>query len=288
MPARVLVLGGPTATGKSDLAVELAERFGARIASADAMTVYRGLDVGTAKPPPEVLARHPHACVDVREVDEDFTVDDFVREVEALAARAERVVVAGGTPFYLRALVRPLSPLPPPDPAVRARLEALDDPHALLRERDPVTAARLHPNDRVRVVRALEVLEVSGRPMSAWQAMPPRRPPLADAVAWIDRDDLRERIEARLRWMAAHGYVEETRAVLAAGHPPGLKPLRSFAYRHLVAHVQGGIALDEALRRTGRDTWRLARKQRTWARGLGWSAVDPAAVVEIARRLWEG
>lgn len=273
----VLLLGGPTAAGKSDLAVELAERHGAVLVSADAMTVYRGLDVGTAKPPADVLAAWPHACVDVRDLHEDFDVAEFVSEVDAAVARAGRVVVVGGTPFYLQALVRPLAALPPGDPDVRQRLEALDDPHGMLRDIDPDSAARLHPNDRVRIVRALEVHAITGRTLTELHAAGPRRPPLDATVAWLDRPDLRERIDLRLGMMRDQGYVEET--AWALGQPGGreAKPLRSFAYRHLVAHVDGALDLDEAIRRTARDTWRFARKQRTWARGLGWQPIDPDA-----------
>lgn len=280
----VLLLGGPTAAGKSDLAIELAERHGAALVSADAMTVYRGLDVGTAKPPAAVRARHPHACVDVRDLHEDYDVAEFVADFDAVAARHPRVIVVGGTPFYLQALVRPLADLPAGDPDVRARLESLPDPHAALVRIDPQSAARLHPNDRVRVVRALEVHAITGQTLTALHAAGPRRPPLAATVAWLDRDDLRVRIDARLQQMRDAGYVEETRWAL--GQPAGAaaRALRSFAYRHLVDHVEGGIDLEEALRRTARDTWRFARKQRTWARGLGWEAIDPDGARALAAR----
>lgn len=283
-PTPIFVLGGPTAAGKTELAIELAERFGARLVSADAMQVYRGMDIGTAKPAPELLARFPHDCVDVREVDEEFSVADFLRAVERARAESERVIVVGGTPFWLRALVRPLATLPPGDAELRARLEELEDPHARLAEVDPRSAARLHKNDRVRVVRALEVHALSGRPMSelweedAGQAGPPT------VVAWLDREELRPRIAQRLSAMLAQGYLEEVRGLLARGYGPDHKPMRSLGYRHLSEHLRGEIPLDEAERRTERDTWQLARKQRTWARGLGWVAVDPA---EVRRRAVE-
>ena len=281
---RALILTGPTAAGKSAAALAVAERYGAHIVSADAMTVYRRTDIGTAKPPPEVLAVHPHACVDIREPDEDFTVADFEAEVRAVVATGRPVVIVGGTPFYLSALVRPLSPLPPGDPVVRAELEALADPHARLAELDPEMAARLHPNDRVRVVRALEVIALSGEKMSVLQDAPPRQPALDAEVVWLDRgDDLRARIDDRLERMVAAGYVEETAELLAAGWGPDLKPLRSFSYRHLVAHVQGALDLDEAIRCTARDTWRLARKQRGWARTMGWTPAGLEAVMPAAQ-----
>ena len=269
----VLLLGGPTAAGKSDLAIELAVRHDAVLVSADAMTVYRGLDVGTAKPDAATLAAHPHACVDVRDLHEEFDVAAFVAAFDDVASTHPRVIVVGGTPFYLQALVRPLAALPPGDAAVRSRLEALADPHATLLTIDPQSAGRLHPNDRVRIVRALEV-----------HAGGPGRAPVDATVAWLDREDLRSRIDLRLELMRDAGYVDEVRWALSLPAGSSARPLRSFAYRHIVDHIDGACDLDEALRRTGRDTWRFARKQRTWARGLGWAAADPAEVRERAAR----
>src|SRR6185503_5031309 len=134
----ILVIGGPTAAGKTAAAIHVACLWDAAIAGADAMQVYRGLDVGTAKPPRSVLGRFPHACVDVRELGEEFTVADFVAAVDELERARGRVVVVGGTPFYLRALLSPLAPMPGGDPSLRRELDALPDPHAALREVDPV------------------------------------------------------------------------------------------------------------------------------------------------------
>jgi len=187
----------------------------------------------------------------------------------------------GGTPFYVRALLRPLAPLPGADKALREELEALPDPHATLREVDPVLAEKLHPNDRVRVVRALEVARLTGRPLSEIQRedTPPHR---AIEAVWIDRPDLDARIDARLQRMVERGYFEEIVRVLAAGATGNEKPLRSFGYVHLVAWARGEIGREEAIRRTSRDTRRLARKQRTWARGLGLAAVEDRQVVLVA------
>lgn len=284
-----LIIGGPTATGKTDLAVELALQYGAALLSADAMTVYRGMDVGTAKPARALLDRLPHAAIDEREPDEDWSVADFVDAFHRVSATSARVVVVGGTPFYLRALARPLASLPGADPTLRAELEALPDPHARLREVDPPSAERLHPNDRVRVVRALEVSALSGMPMSALHARDAARPALVPEahVGWLDRDDLRSRIDARVAGMVEQGYLDEVRRLLDLW-PREIKPLRSFAYTHLVDHLLLELPLDEALRRTARDTWVLARKQRTWARGMGWAPTDPAGIRALARRVFEG
>lgn len=282
----VLLLGGVTAAGKSALAQELAETWGAALVSADAMTVYRGLDVGTAKPSLEERARVPTYGIDVCDLDEAFDVAAFLATVAEARAAHERVIVVGGTPFYLQALVRPMADLPPPDPAVRAELEALEDPHGRLAAVDPEAAARLHPNDRVRIVRALEVHALTGRTQTELHAEGPAEPPVPARIAWLDREDLAERIGRRLEEMVARGYVAETRGILAAGWSRELKPLRSFSYRHLVAHVLDGLDLDEALRRTARDTRRFSRKQRTWARGLGWSETSPEAVRRLAETLF--
>lgn len=283
----VFLLGGPTAAGKSSLAIELAARHGAVVVSADAMTVYRGLDVGTAKPTAGERSRVRHYGIDIVEPDEDFSVADFVALVETVCAQHDRVVVAGGTPFYLRALVQPLARLPPADPVLRAELEALPDLHGALAAVDPASAARLHPNDRVRVVRALEVHRLTGRSLTALHQEGAARPPLHDGMAWLDREGLRPRIAARLRQMLDQGYLDELQSALERGVPREARPLRSFSYRHLLDHLDGSVSLEEALRRTERDTWRLARKQRTWARGMGWTPVGPEEARQAAALCFE-
>ena len=156
--ASVFVLSGPTSTGKSDLAVELAREFHACVVSADAMTVYRGMDVGTAKPSKDILKEIRHYGVDVRDLHQEFSVADFCRSFDDACREYDRVIVAGGTPFYVSALFRPLANLPSANPEIRKLLEGRTDLHATLSRVDPRTAARIHPNDRVRVIRALEVL----------------------------------------------------------------------------------------------------------------------------------
>ena len=278
----VLLLAGTTASGKSRLAIEIAERHDAVIVSADAMTIYRELDIGTAKPSAMEQARVPHLGIDLRDIHESFDVSDFCELVEQAMQEHPRVVIAGGTTFWLSSLINPLAPLPPPSPETRAMLEAIEDPHRALAAIDPTAAARLHPNDRVRVIRALEVFHLTGNTQTSIHARGPRTPPLEAEIVWLDRDDLKERIDQRLQGMQADGYLEEAEAALAK-YPTGApKPLKSFAYRHLIDHIRGDIDLDEALRRTGRDTWQYARKQRTWARGLGWSRTDIEAANERA------
>ncbi len=284
----VLILGGTTAAGKSDLAVELAEQWDAALVSADAMTVYRKMDIGTAKPPREVLDRIPHACIDVADPGDDYSVADFVAAFEKVQRSNERVLVVGGTPFYLAALIRPIAAMPAADPATRKALQDLPDPHARLMEVDPQSAARLHRNDRMRVIRALEVHALSGKTMTELHQAGGRTAPVEATTVWMDPGDLKERIEARLSCMVEQGYVGEVEGLLASGFGADIRPMHSFAYRHIVEHVQGGIDLDEAIGRTGRDTWQFARKQRTWARGLGWTAVAPEAVRDAARLAFAG
>jgi tRNA dimethylallyltransferase len=289
-PPPVLVLAGPTAAGKTDAAMDVAHRWGARIVSADAMQVYRGMDIGTGKATPEELERFPHACVDVRDPDEPFSAQDFARACDAERATGQRIVVAGGTVFYLRAFLYGLVPTPSVDLELRARFEALDDPWSRLKAVDPVLAARLHPNDRVRIVRGLEVFHSSGRRLSELHAEDSQTPRQAHRVLWLDRDDLRARIDLRVGMMMDRGYLDEVRRLLEAGYDRSLKPMQSLGYRHLADHLLDGLDLDEAIWRTRRDTWRFARKQRGWSRQHGdWERVDARdrdAVLEVATVVW--
>ena len=144
----VLVIGGPTAVGKSQLALDIAKQIQAPIVSADAMTIYRDLDIGTAKPSAQELAEVQHFCVNIRNYNEPYTVGDFVEDVERVIVQHKHVVIAGGTPYYLNALFRPLAPLPESQPAIRSSLEQLINPHERLQQIDSISAERLHPNDR--------------------------------------------------------------------------------------------------------------------------------------------
>jgi len=275
---RPLVILGPTGAGKSDLALAVAERFGATVVSMDAMQVYRGMDIGTAKLGVADRARVPHRCIDVRDPDEAWSAADFAAEVDRVDGR---VVLCGGTTFYFRAWERGLVGTPPVDPGLRVELEGLADPHAALAVVDPALAARLHPNDRVRIVRGLEVFHATGRPLSALHAEDPgeRRPA---EVVWVDVEDLGPRLDARVEAMMAAGYLDEVRRLLAAGYARSLGPMRSLGYAHLAAHLAGELDLEEAVRRTQRDTRRLARKQRSFLRANGYRAGGD--VWEAARR----
>jgi tRNA dimethylallyltransferase len=270
----LLVLAGPTAAGKSATGLAIAETWGGVVLSADAMQVYRGLDIGTASPSPRERARVRHLGIDVVEPTERFSAADFVRLGDEALALGRPVVVVGGTALYIQALIRGLAPTPPMDPALRARLEALPDPHAALALVDAPLAARLHPNDRKRVIRGLEVHAQSGRRLSDLQAEHAAAPDRVRAVGlWLDRTDLYERIDQRVHDMIAAGYLDEVRRLLDAGVPRDARPMQSLGYRHLCEHLLDGLDLDEAIRRTQRDTRHFARKQRTWRRHLDFDEV---------------
>ena len=290
-PRSVFVIAGPTATGKTAAALAVAAAYGAVVVSADAMAVYRGMDIGTAKATPAERGPIPHFGVDVVDPDEAFDAAAFVALADGVVAAHDRVVVAGGTSLYIQAFVRGLVDTPPVDPALRARLEALPDPHGALARVDPVLAGRLHPNDRLRIVRGLEVFEQTGRRLSdlhdAHAAAPDRVPA---AGVWLDDPDTEAhdaRIAQRVEAMIASGYLAEVRTLLDRGYARTLKPMQSLGYRHLADHLVDGLPLAEAVRRTVRDTRRFARKQRTWRRVLALPEIaDPRDAVPAAAANW--
>lgn len=273
---RLLVLSGPTASGKTALALSLAGILPLEIVSADSVQVYRGLDIGTAKPAPEELRAVPHHLIDVADPDEPYDAGRFVREAEeairGIRDRGGFPLVSGGTGMYIRALLRGLDPLPT-DPAVRAALslrwkeEGGASLFEELRRVDPAAAAAIHPSDRIRVLRALEVAAVSGTPPSRlkgrWSA-PGRRYRVLFLVLAPDRQELHRRIERRVDGMFRDGLVEEARGLLAKGYGPDLKAMRSLGYRHAISHLSGEIPLDRAIAETKRDTRRYAKRQETW------------------------
>ncbi len=290
MRGRALVIAGPTAAGKTAAALAVARsRAGVRVLCADAMTVYRGLDIGTAKPTAAERAEVPHEGLDLVGPTEPFDVAGFLALADAVLAEPGPVVVVGGTGLYLHALRRGLVATPDPDPARRAALLADPDLFRRLQEVDPPLAERLDPADLVRVVRGVEVFEATGERLSALQAAHAAQPDRYHLVGlFLDRDDLDARIDARVHDMMARGYLEEVRGLLEAGVPRDAKPMRSLGYRHLADHLCDGVPLDEAVRRTQRDTRRFARKQRTWRNTLGWPRItaDPEgaalAAAEVA------
>ena len=301
-PAAPLVaVVGPTASGKSALALRLARDRSGEIVSCDSLQVYRGLDIGSAKPTPQERAEVRHHLVDVADPDEPFSAATYARLARAavadIAARGRLPVVAGGTGLYLRALLQGLFEGPSRDEALRGRLEGVADRfgdarrHRLLARVDPEAAARIRPRDRVRVVRSLEVYYATGRPISEGQrggAEPLRgfRPLVLGLDP--DRAALRKAVEERTRDMLARGLVEEARA-LVERWGPGLRPLRSIGYRQAVAVVRGEMSREEAERAIVTETMRFAKRQRTWFRhqqpDVAWFATADEAHAAALRGL---
>lgn len=262
---RPLVILGPTGAGKSAIALELAEAYGASIISMDAMAVYRGMNIGTAKASAEEQARVPHYGLDLRNPDEPFTAMDFKELADRVGGPK---ILCGGTTFYFRAWIQGIVPAPVGDSVLRAELEKLEHPWEELQKVDPVLAARLHPNDRVRILRGLEVFQLSGRPLSMLHAEDPKLRRDAE-ILWVDREDLYEVIDQRVLKMMASGYLGEVERLLAAGYGPQHKPMQSLGYKHLSSHLGGEISLEEAVRRTQTDSRNFARKQRSFLRSWG-------------------
>jgi tRNA dimethylallyltransferase len=294
VPDPVLILAGPTATGKTALAVALASKYDAEVVSADSMQVYRGLDIGTAKPSAEEMGGVPHHLIDVVDPDEPFDAERFValadQAIFGIQNRGKRVIVAGGTGLYLRALIHGLQKGPRPDPEIRARLTARAQEegwprlHEELITRDPETAGRLHPNDGVRILRALEVVMASRIPISEWH----RQHQFAEVryescflVLSRPRSELSQRIEARVDQMMAAGFLDEVRALMDRGYGPTLKPMQGLGYRRLAQCILGELTLEEAVEKTKTDTRRFAKRQVTWFKkepGVRWTAPDLDAI----------
>lgn len=278
---RCRVLAGPTASGKSAVGLLLAERLDAEILSLDSMAVYRGMDVGTAKPSETDRARVPHHLIDLVDPADNFSVADYLEAAEAacrdIAARGKTPLFVGGTGLYLRSLLRGVFEGPSADPEVRTRLEAEAErvgPEALhrrLRAVDPATAARLHPNDVRRVVRALEVAELTGRPLSKQHEQPmlPKddRP---QQIVWLSgpRDWLNARIDRRVDAMMAGGLLDEARRLLARPGGLGKTARQALGYRELIHHLDGGTSLTDAVDLIKLRTRQFAKRQRTWFRNL--------------------
>ena len=294
---RWLIVAGPTAAGKSEVAIELAERFGGEIVNADSRQVFREMDVGTAKPRASERARVPHHLYDVVRPDEPFDAAIYRSlarpAIEEIAARGRLPIVVGGTGLYLRTLARGLFVGPSANARLRSFLERLEreDPGALARwcrRLDHDVSTRLHPNDAVRLVRAIEVALVTGEPLSRHQ----RRHGFGERFGeplWLILDpgteELDRRIALRSHAMFAGGLLEELRG-LGERHDPELRPLRSIGYREAGEVLRGRATIAEATVELVRSTRRFARRQRIWFRGepaAEW--LNPARTAEIGRRV---
>jgi len=306
MTAPLLCVVGPTATGKTRLAIDVCRRWGAELVGADASQVYRGMDIGTGKATAAELGALRHHLIDVADPDEDFDVAAYVRladaAIEAARGRGARVVVCGGTGLYLRALLHGLCAAPPVDAGIRAELRARIDAgdvealHGELARVDPAAAARIAPRDRQRIERALGVFRTTGRALSSWQAehrFEPQR--YAAALLGLDlpREQLHARIEARVLAMFAAGFVDEVRALRARGHERSPRSMGALGYRAVAAALDGEMSLEAARERTVIDTRRYARRQRTWFRALQdvrWMEppIDSAEIDAYLGGLWGG
>ena len=275
----ILAIVGPTATGKSALGLALAEILRGEIVNADALQVYRGFDIGTAKPSPADRERVPHHLIDILEPSEVYSAGEFARRArEAIAdiqGRGKLPIVVGGSGLYLRALLFGISPIPPGDPevqeALRERLaaEGLGKLRADLAGIDPRTEARLAPGDTQRVLRALEVALVTGRPLSSWIAEQPFGTQAIAAVRvglTLPRAILYDRIAGRVAWMLEAGWLAEVERLLRLGLSPRLPAFQAIGYRQLVRHLEGDGSLEQAITGIVQETRRFAKRQETWFR----------------------
>lgn len=276
--AKVVIICGPTASGKTGVGIELARRFSGEIVSADSQQVWRGFDIGTAKANLAERSEIPHHLIDVVEPEERFDAARFVALADAaiadIAGRGRIPLVVGGTGMYLRMLLHGLCDAPPRDAEVRAALEAeavargMPAMHGELRSLDPETAAVLHPHDRTRIVRALEIYRLTGVGASAFRrqhGFGERRYDALSIGLVVEPADLSRRIDARVDRMIVAGLVDEVRNLLAA-HDRCCQPFHAVGYREIVAHLRGEMAIEEAVRLTKRNSRRFAKRQRTWFR----------------------
>jgi len=294
-PVLIIVLG-PTAVGKSRVAVDLSLRFGGEVVSGDSIQVYRGFDIGTDKPTVEARRGVPHHLIDIVGPEVQFTAADFVREAlsaaRGIAARGRLPIVAGGTGLYIKALCDGLFPGPGRDPALRAALEAearekgLETLFRRLEAVDPEYAHKIRGRDRIRIIRALEVHAATGRPISEHfraTESPVKGRTVVRLGLRLEKDELYRRIDARVDRMFERGLIEEVRGLLARGVPETAPPFRALGYSHVLRYLRGGIGRDEAAALTKTDTRHYAKRQMTWFRkmaGIVWFSPDDGPALE--------
>ena len=302
----IIVVAGPTASGKTRLAVELAKELAGEVVSCDSMQVYRRMDIGTAKPTPAEMDGVVHHMIDVAEPDEAFSVGRYVAMadpiVAGLLARGKAVIVCGGTGLYADSLILGRTFAPVPQTGRREALEALADQAGIetllaqLAAVDPASAARLHPADRKRIIRALEVYQETGKTITQHnldsQAMPPKYRALWLGLTFSDRAMLYDRIDRRVDQMVAQGLVEEIQGLLAAGVPAGATSLQAIGYKEPIAALRGELSLEEAWETVKRESRRYAKRQLTWLRrneAIRWivqeEPLDFARTLESAREI---
>jgi len=274
---KIVVICGATGIGKTSVGIELAEKLGGEIISADSMQIYRNMDIGTAKPTPVELAQIPHHMIDIVDPDEDFDAvrfSELARErIAEIITRGRLPFVVGGTGLYIKALLHGLFQAQPVDPQVRNRLrqEAAEKGSLLLYERlqemDPASADRLHPNDVYRIVRALETIETTGKSISDLHQDHGFEDDPYSALKiglQMNRAKLYERIDKRVDLMIGAGLVDEVKRLLDMGYSPELKSMQSIGYRHVAEFLEDNVPWDECVRTLKRDTRRFAKRQFTW------------------------
>ena len=295
----LVIINSPTATGKTELAVNLALEFGGEIISADSLQVYRYLDIGTAKPLMEERKGIKHHLIDVVNPDEEFNAALFAEKARAiiseLAGKGKPIFVVGGTGLYIRALLRGIIDTPDVDENIRNRYRKLRDSHGkkylydLLLQRDAAAAAQINPNDSVRVIRALEVLEQTGESILVKQ----KRHSFANSPyktykigIQVDKKELKQRIELRTEKMIAAGLLDEVKGVLAMGYSENLKPLQSLGYKQVIGYLRDKYDSQSCMDLIKRDTWQYARRQMTWFsadKEINWFSND--SVDEIIKKV---
>lgn len=272
---KIIIIAGPTATGKTDVAVEAALAVGGEVIGADSMQVYSGLVIGAAAPTVEQMRGVPHHLVGVIDPTEHFTSWDWLARAEThitdISSSGKMPIVAGGAGLYIRSLLHGMFEAPYGDPELRKRIKerySREDIHEALKRLDPEAALRIHPNDTYRIVRALEVFEQTGKPISGqwreWNS-PDRYDALKIALD-LPREELHRRINRRAEEMIESGLVAEVLGLKERGYSRDMRPMRHFGYRHIWAHIEGQMSLDEALNLMQRDSRRYARRQITWFR----------------------
>ena len=274
---RIAILTGPTGVGKSEVAVDVALELGSEIISADSMAVYRRMDAATAKPSAEDRARVPHHLIDIADPAEPFTVADYraaaVPIIETLLQKGIVPLLVGGTRLYIRALTAPFSTGPEPSAALREEWapRPAGDLHEELQRVDPETAMRLHPADRKRIVRALEVFRTAGKTIAEMQVDSRKEGGLYDAT-WValirDREDLYRRVEARVDRMVAAGLFDEVRGFLAEGLTANTPSMQGHGYKEILRALTGDYPMDEGVRLLKRNTRRYVKYQLMWLRGM--------------------
>jgi tRNA dimethylallyltransferase len=275
----VIVIAGPTAVGKTRISLELAEKLGGEIVSADSRQVYRFMDIGTAKPSPEDMRRIPHHMIDVVNPDEEYTVADYGRSahaaIKSILERGKIPIMVGGSGLYIRAVIDGIFPGPGSDKKIRENLEkeaeinGLSSLYDRLCKVDPAASSRIHPNDKRRIIRALEIYEITGKPISLLQEKGKKKEASCNTVMIglnRPREELYGRIEERVEEIFRQGFVEEVKALLDKGYEENLISMEALGYREVIKFLKGEIGLEPAKRKVKQNTCHYAKRQLIWFR----------------------